>query len=159
MIDPYEFRRVLGHFPSGVTVVTTLRPGAEPCGLTVNAFSSVSLEPPLVMVCVEREAVSHDCIIEYGRFAVNMLTDEEGERLARHFAQPQVGDKFDGVAWSPSRAGVPILDRALAWVDCTVVKAVEGGDHTIFIAEVTDGDAHEGHPLVYYRGRYGRFDP
>jgi flavin reductase (DIM6/NTAB) family NADH-FMN oxidoreductase RutF len=159
MIDANEFKRVMGHFPSGVTIVTTFRPGGDPCGLTVNAFSSVSLEPPLVLVCVERDAESHDCIVSYGGYAVNVLADEEGEKLSRRFAQPLANDKFEGVAYASGRAGLPILKQSLAWMECRVVDTVEAGDHTIFIGEVIDGDAGEGHPLVYYRGGYGRFDP
>jgi flavin reductase (DIM6/NTAB) family NADH-FMN oxidoreductase RutF len=158
-MDANEFKRVMGHFPSGVTIVTTLRPARTPCGLTVNAFSSVSLDPPLVLVCVERDAESHDCIITYGKFAVNVLGAEDGEKLSRRFAEPLVDDKFEGVAYERGQSGVPILERSLAWMECTVVNVVAAGDHTIFVGEVTEADAREGHPLVYYRGGYGRFDP
>ena len=158
MIDPSEFRRVLGHFPTGVTIVTSLHEDGSPCGLTVNAFCSLSLEPPLVLVCVENEADSFACIGRAGVFAVNIL-QEEGEALSRRFSTWGVGDKFRGIAYRSQTTGSPILESALAWADCRVTDRVAGGDHTIFIGEVLEADAHEGSPLVYYRGGYGRFLP
>jgi len=159
MIDTSEFRRVLGHFPSGVTIVTTHDAQGDPCGLTVNAFTSVSLDPTLVLICVERAADSHGCIEGSGVFAVNVLEEAKGEGLSRRFATWGLSDKFRGVAYREEQTGAPILEAALAWVDCRVVQAVPAGDHTIFIGEVLEADAHEGRPLVYYRGGYGRFDP
>ncbi|MEX2583170.1 MAG: flavin reductase family protein [Gemmatimonadota bacterium] len=157
-IQALEFRRIVGHFPSGVTVVTTCLPGGGPCGLTVNAFSSVSLEPPLVLICVERNAASHACIRSVGMFAVNVLDADEGERLSRRFAEPLLDDKFEGIGYGRGGTGAPILDEALAWMECRVSEEFEGGDHTIFLGEVISGETREGHPLVYYRGGYGRFD-
>ncbi len=157
MIDSSEFRRVVGHFPTGVAIVTTLDPSGRPCGLTVNAFCSVSLDPQLVLVCVERSADSHGCILDAGTFAVNVLDEDRGEVLSRRFAAWEVHDKFEGVAYRSERSGAPVLDEAIAWLDCTVTQAVPAGDHTIFIGEVTAADAHEGTPLTYYRGGYGRF--
>lgn len=159
MIDKSEFRRILGHFPSGVTVVTTNTGSGSPCGLTANAFCSVSLEPPLVLVCVEHGADSHDCIQRSGVFAVNVLEEEHGETLSRRFAAWDVEEKFTGVAYRRERTGAPILSAALAWLDCAVRQEVSAGDHTIFIGEVLEADAHEGRPLLYYRGGYGRFLP
>ena len=159
MIDTSEFRRVLGHFTTGVSIVTTLRENGQPCGLTVNAFASVSLEPTLVMVCVEKEADSHDCIQATGAYAVNVLEEEKGEALSRRFATWGVEDKFKGVAFTQAASGSPVLEAAIAWVDCRVVDSISVGDHTIFIGEVLEADAREGRPLVYYRGGYGRFEP
>lgn len=159
MIEPNEFRRVLGHFPSGVTIVTASRPDGTPCGLTVNAFCSVSLVPPLVLICIDSNSESHDCIRRHGRYAVNILDAEQGELLSRSFADPELEDRFAGVAYRSGTDGTFILDEALAWLECRVHQSIESGDHTIFIGEVIAGDAHEGHPLVYYRGGYGRFDP
>jgi flavin reductase (DIM6/NTAB) family NADH-FMN oxidoreductase RutF len=159
MIDPSEFRRVMGHFPTGVTVVTSLHEDGSPCGLTVNAFCSLSLEPPLVLVCVEKAADSFDCIERNGTFAVNILEEGRGEALSRRFSTWGVEDKFRGVAFRTERTGSPILEAALAWADCRVVQRHEAGDHVIFVGEVLEGDAHEGSPLVYYRGGYGRFLP
>lgn len=156
-IDPSEFRRVLGRLVTGVTVVATRIPQTgEPCGLTVNALTSLSLEPSLVLVCVERAADSHDCIRETGHFSVNVLASGQ-ERLARRFAFWKVEDKFEGVAHHVELTGSPVLDEALAWVDCRVWAVYAGGDHTIFVGEVVAGDALEGSPLLYYRSGYGRF--
>lgn len=159
MIDPIEFRRVMGHFASGVTVVTTVRGDGEPCGLTASAVCSVSVNPVLLLVCVEHGADSHDCIVTAGRFAVNVLADEGGESLSRRFATYEVEDKFRGVAFREEITGAPVLEASLAWLDCRISQAVEAGDHTIFLGEVVAGDAREGTPLVYYRGGYGRFTP
>lgn len=157
MIDTSEFRRVMGHFATGVTVVTARGADGTPCGLTVNAVSSVSLDPTLILVCVETVADSHDCIRDGGSFAVNVLEGERGERLSRRFAAWDSGDKFAGVAYHPERTGAPVLDDALAWLDCRLTQALPAGDHTVFFGEVVAADAHEGTPLLYYRGGYGRF--
>lgn len=159
MIDGSEFRRVLGHFPTGVTIVTSRRADEAPCGLTVNAFCSVSLEPALVLVCVERSSESHECISASSTFAVNVLEQGRGEGLSRRFSTWGVEDKFRGVAYRAEKTGAPVLEAALAWIDCRVTQTIEAGDHTIFIGEVLDADAHEGDPLVYYRGGYGQFHP
>lgn len=159
MIDAIEFRRVMGHFATGVAVVTTRDGEGRPCGLTANAVSSVSLEPLLLLVCVEHGADSHDCIRDSGVFVVNVLAQEGGENLARRFSTWEVGDKFRGVAYREEQTGAPVLQDALAWLDCRVTESLPGGDHTIFLGEVVAGDAREGTPLVYYRGGYGRFVP
>ena len=159
MIDNSEFRRVVSHFASGVTVVTTLRPDGRPCGLTASAVCSVSLDPTLVLVCVEKAADSHGCIEQSGVFAVNVLADGKGETLARRFAGHDLDGKFTGVAFRPEHTGAPVLDEALAWLDCRVAERCTGGDHTVFVGEVVAADACEGAPLLYYRGGYGRFAP
>jgi flavin reductase (DIM6/NTAB) family NADH-FMN oxidoreductase RutF len=159
MIDTAEFRRVMGHFPTGVAVVTSLQPDAEPRGMTVNAFCSVSLSPILVLVCIDRVADSHDCIRDSAVFAVSVLDEERGESLSRRFASDDIEDKFHGVAYREESTGAPVLDAAIAWLDCRVVQAVPAGDHTLFVGEVVAADAREGRPLVYYRGGYGRFNP
>ena len=158
-MDDIEFRRVMGHFATGVAVVTATTASGEPCGLTANAISSVSLDPMLVLVCVERTADTEPVIRNGGSFAINILPEERGEVLARRFAELDSGDRFSGVAYRSGSTGAPILDRALAWLDCSVHEALPGGDHTIFIGRVVAGDADEGTPLIYYRGGYGRFQP
>ncbi|MGH7480513.1 MAG: flavin reductase family protein, partial [Longimicrobiales bacterium] len=155
-IDTAEFRRVLGHFVTGVTVVTARAPETdEPVGLTVNAVASVSLDPALVLVCVERDAVSHDPIRDAGTFTINVL-DAEQESLSRRFSADDAtpSDKFRGVGWKAA-AGGPVLEDALAWLDCRLWAHYPGGDHSIFVGEVLQGDAREGTPLLYYRGGYG----
>jgi flavin reductase (DIM6/NTAB) family NADH-FMN oxidoreductase RutF len=157
MIDESEFRRVMGHFATGVAVVTSYRDDGSPIGLTVSAVASVSLEPRLMLVSVEREADSHRWIEGSAVFAVNVLEERKGETLARRFATGGLGDKFMGVAFHPEQTGAPVLDEALAWMDCRVTEVLPGGDHTIFLGEVVAADAREGTPLLYYRGGYGRF--
>ncbi|MGQ0561709.1 MAG: flavin reductase family protein [Gemmatimonadota bacterium] len=157
-LDASEFRRILGHWGSGVAVVATRKRGDRLCGLTVNAFASVSLDPPLVLVCVERNADSHDCIRAAGFFSVNVLSSDQ-ERVARRFANWEVDTKFEGLGFRIEATGAPILDDALAWVDCRIWAEYEGGDHTIFIGEVVAGDAREDAPLLFYRGGYGRLVP
>lgn len=157
-IDSSEFRRILGHWVSGVAVVAARAEDGQPCGLTANAVASLSLVPPLVLVCVDRAADSHDCILAAGSFSVNVLA-ADAERLARRFAEWDIPKKFDGIAHHVEVSGAPVLDDALAWVDCRVHNAYPGGDHTIFIGEVLAGDAREETPLLYYRGGYGRFFP
>jgi flavin reductase (DIM6/NTAB) family NADH-FMN oxidoreductase RutF len=157
-VESSEFRRILGHWVTGVSVVTAQPEGEAPCGLTVNALCSVSLSPTLVLICVERAADSHDGIARAGFFAVNVL-DSTQETLARRFASWDVSEKFRGVAYRSETSGAPVLDVALAWVDCRMVAAHPAGDHTIFVGEILAGDARDGAPLLYYRGGYGRFTP
>jgi flavin reductase (DIM6/NTAB) family NADH-FMN oxidoreductase RutF len=156
-VDSAEFKRILGHWATGVAVVTARAAAGEPVGLTATAFASLSLEPPLVLVCVDHCSNSHAHIQESAAFSVNVLADD-GERLARRFAE-DVENKFEGVAWSPGATGSPVLQGALAWVDCRLTRTHAGGDHTIFVGEVVAGGAREGAPLLYYRGGYGRFSP
>jgi flavin reductase (DIM6/NTAB) family NADH-FMN oxidoreductase RutF len=157
-VDPAEFRRILGHWATGVAIVTTAGAGDDPRGLTANAFASVSLDPPLVLVCVDHRADSLGSIRAAGAFAVNVL-QQAGERLARRFAADDIAAKFEGVAWHREQTGSPVLDDALAWVDCRIVRECDGGDHTILIGEVLAGGAREGEPLVYYRGGFNRLLP
>jgi flavin reductase (DIM6/NTAB) family NADH-FMN oxidoreductase RutF len=156
-MDSSAFRRVMGHFPSGVTIVTTRLPGGRVCGLTVNAFCSVSLQPPLVLVCVDRFADTHACILDAGLFAVNVLEAKGGEPLSRRFASPGADAKFEGVGYREESTGAPVLEDSIAWVDCRLVESMPGGDHTIFLGEVLAADATGDTPLVYFRGSYGRF--
>lgn len=158
MIDPSQFRRVMGHFAAGVAVVTTLRDDGAPAGLTVSAVCSVSLDPTLVLACVDQASESHGSIRQSGVFAVNVLREGEGETLARRFGTSDA-DKFRGVGFHTEHTGAPVLDDALAWLDCRVRDAHEAGDHTIFVGEVEAADTREGVPLLYYRGGYGRFAP
>jgi flavin reductase (DIM6/NTAB) family NADH-FMN oxidoreductase RutF len=157
MIDDVEFRRVMGHFATGVTVVTTVRGDGAPCGLTVSAVSSVSLNPTLILVCLDNGSESNRCLGTSGHFAVNVLAEGTGEAIARRFAGKE--DKFQGIAHQARATGAPVLADALAWMDCRVVQSVPAGDHTIYVGEVMAADAFPGTPLVYYRGGYGRLAP
>jgi 3-hydroxy-9,10-secoandrosta-1,3,5(10)-triene-9,17-dione monooxygenase reductase component len=156
-IDTARFRRVLGHFATGVTVVTTADEG-EPAGLSVNSFTSVSLEPPLVAFCVASVSRTWPRIRAMGSFCVNILGEDQ-EDLSRAFARRST-DKFRGVGWRPAESGAPILAGVLAWLDCSVEAEHGAGDHVIVVGRVREmGVAHEGGPLVFYRGGYGRFQP
>jgi flavin reductase (DIM6/NTAB) family NADH-FMN oxidoreductase RutF len=150
-IDQAEFRTAMGHFASGVTVVTT-RSGGEPVGLTVSAFCSLSLDPPLVLVCIEKSVRSHDAIRAAGLFAVNILARDQ-EHLSRRFAS-SADEKFEGVGLREGFDEVPLLEGALTVVQCRVRKELEGGDHTIFVGEVVEVEVGTGEPLLYYRGGY-----
>jgi flavin reductase (DIM6/NTAB) family NADH-FMN oxidoreductase RutF len=154
-IPAAEFRRILGHLTAGVTVVTATEPDGTMRGLTASAVCPVSLDPPLILVCVSRSARTHDCIDRAGAFAVSIL-DEETEAVARQFAEDAPDGKFDGLAHRTEATGAPVLEDALAWVDCRLWAGYDGGDHTIFVGRVEAGDATEGGPLVHYRGGFAR---
>lgn len=151
-IGAEEFRHVLSHFASGVTVVTTWDEEARPIGLTVSAFASVSLEPPLVLVCVDHKAQCFPALRASGRFAVNVLAAEH-EAVSKRFAVSQP-EKFEVVAYRPGPLGLPLLPEALAHLECRTVHAHPGGDHTIFVGEVESARARPGEPLLYFRGAY-----
>ncbi len=155
--DEARYRQVLGHFATGVTVVTASA-GGEPVGLAVNSFTSVSLEPPLVAFCVARSSTTWPQLRAAGTFCVNVLAEDQ-EALSRAFAAPAV-DRFLGVGWRPAPSGAPVLAGVLAWIDCTVEAEHEAGDHFIVVGRAHELDlGHEGRPLVFYRGGYGRFEP
>ena len=155
MIAPTEFRRVLGHFASGVTIVTTCDGDQRPTGLTASAFSSVSLEPPLVLVCIDHKSQSHGPLVEGGRFAVNILSVEQ-QALSRKFATTRL-DKFEGVEYRLSDLGLPIIAAAIAHLECVTVSTHVEGDHTILVGRVEDAAATSGgEPLLYFRGQYDR---
>jgi flavin reductase (DIM6/NTAB) family NADH-FMN oxidoreductase RutF len=154
VIPPDDFRKVLGHFATGVTIVTTCDPDGRPTGLTASAFTSVSLDPPLILICVSHKSQSYPSLRERGCFAVNFLRREH-EDISRRFATTRL-DKFDGVAYRMTERGVPILADALAHVECVTVNKYVEGDHTIFIGRVEGGGTTSGDPLLYYRGQYGR---
>ena len=136
MIAPDDFRHVLGHFASGVTIITTCDADGRPTGLTASAFTSVSLDPPLILVCVDHKSQSYPALRERGRFAVNILAPRAGG-ACRAGSRPRGSDKFDGVP-SPDqrRSGLPLLDGALAQLECTTVNVHLEGDHTIFVGRV-----------------------
>ena len=158
-IETARFRQVLGHFCSGVAVVTAMTDG-EPAGLTVQSFTSLSLDPPLVLFCPANSSTSWARMRDADGFCVNIL-DEGQEAVCRAFATRGV-DKFTGVGWSPAPGtGSPVLDGALAWIDCRHHAEHDGGDHTIVVGRVLDLAVreHDGAPLLFYRGGFGRFEP
>ena len=154
VISPDEFRQALGHFATGVTVVTTSDGDGRPTGLTASAFTSVSLDPPLVLVCVDHKSQSYPALRERGRFAVNILRRDQ-QAVSRRFASTRL-DKFDEVPFHVSAIGLPLIDAALAQLECVTVSMHVEGDHTIFVGRVERAHVGAGEPLVYYRGQYDR---
>lgn len=154
-LDPLRFRSVMGTFPTGVAVVTARRGDGSPAGLTVNSLTSVSLDPLLLLVCIDHASASHEAILESGAFAVNLL-DEESSHISDSFAGGEREDRFRGLSWREEETGSPVLDGALAWMDCRVHQTVVAGDHTIVVARVVSGDLTDARPLVYHRGGYHR---
>jgi flavin reductase (DIM6/NTAB) family NADH-FMN oxidoreductase RutF len=150
--DRSELRRVMSHFATGVTVVTTHDGQGRCYGLTANAVCSVSLDPPLILVCVDKRAESHPAFELSQAFVVNILGEGQ-EELSRRFAVSG-GEKFVGLACRNGGTGAPILDGALAYVECRVVAAHDAGDHTIYIGEVESAETGDGHPLLFFRGSY-----
>lgn len=153
-IDSEAFRRVLGHMPTGVTVVTTLDDGV-PIGLSCNSFTSVSLEPALVSFCAGCDSETWPRIRRIGRFTVNVLAEGQDE-LGRRFALKGV-DRFAGVSWREGPLGTPHLGEAIAWIDCELHAEHPAGDHSIVLGLVRQLEANEAAPLVFFRGRYGTF--
>ena len=152
-VDQSEFRRVMGHFATGVTVITTHDGNGKLTGLTANAVSSVSLNPPLVLVCVDKSAESYPSFAASQVFAINILSEEQ-EAVSRRFAKSG-GDKFTGLGYRPGATGAPLLDDTVAYMECDIRHAFEAGDHTIYVGEVRAlGVESEGDPLLYYRGGY-----
>jgi flavin reductase (DIM6/NTAB) family NADH-FMN oxidoreductase RutF len=149
-----EFRRALGHFASGVTVVCTRDKNGKLHGLTASAFTSVSLDPPLVLVCIDKNTGSYYAFAESGLFWVNVLADDH-ELISRRFASNGPG-KFEGVEHRNGRDGVPVIEGALANLECRIVHSYEGGDHTIFVGQVEAAQVKDGRPLIYFRGGYAR---
>ena len=155
-VEPAEFRRVLGHFATGVSVLTAVRPGG-PVGMTCNALTSVSLEPPLIAVCPAKSSETWPEIRAAGRFVVNLMNSDHQEAVLR-FAR-KGGDRFAGIGHEPGEYG-PVLGDAVAWIECVLGAEHDAGDHTIALAQVERLEGREDlEPLVFFRGRYGTFKP
>jgi flavin reductase (DIM6/NTAB) family NADH-FMN oxidoreductase RutF len=158
-VDKQVFVEIMASFPSGVAVVTTLHDD-EPRGLTTTALSSVSAEPPLILVCVDLTSRTLPALLERRAFVVNFLRSGR-ENLAGHFAS-KAEDKFGSVAWRPSPEGLPILhDDAVAWAECSTEEEIGAGDHVILLGRVDAGEALRPHdmPLMYYRRIWGEWTP
>lgn len=156
-IDPDTFRAVLGRFSAGVTVVTTRDAEGRDMGMTVSAFCSLSLEPPYVLICIDRAAAMHDLLAAADTFAVNILSAQQ-EALSRRFAAPEEHHRFDGIGFTRGSLGTALLDDALAYLECRRVTRFDGGDHGIFIGQVEAAEARSGRPLLYYRGGYAQLE-
>ncbi|MCK9901726.1 flavin reductase family protein [Frankia sp. Cpl3] len=150
-----DFRTVLGHFCSGIVIVTATI-GAEPVGMTCQSFSSASLDPPLIMFLPARTSTSYPRIRSNGRFCVNVLDDSQ-ESISQQFAMSGT-DKWRGIGWTPGENGAPVLDGALAWMECSLHREYDARDHVITLGMVERlGAADAGEPLLYFRGTYGQF--
>jgi flavin reductase (DIM6/NTAB) family NADH-FMN oxidoreductase RutF len=151
-IDPFQFRQLLGRFATGVTILTLATPEGRPLGMTANSLASVSLQPPLLSVCVDREAEMHDVILEAPEFVVNVLATPQ-EALARRFSDKHE-DRFDGVGYHLSSEGLILLDSVLAHIVCERHATYPAGDHTIVLGRVVGGATSDERPLLFYRGGY-----
>jgi flavin reductase (DIM6/NTAB) family NADH-FMN oxidoreductase RutF len=156
VIDSSTFRSVLGRFASGVTILTARDESGVDHGMTVSAFCSLSLEPPLVLMCIEHRATINAAFETASRFAVNFLTAEQ-ESIARRFAE-KVDDRFEGLGYQRGITGAVLLDGILAYVECELECRYPGGDHTIFVGRVVAADAYDARPLLYYRGGYAELE-
>jgi flavin reductase (DIM6/NTAB) family NADH-FMN oxidoreductase RutF/DNA-binding IclR family transcriptional regulator len=157
-VDPGRFRHVLGHFPTGVVVVTAVQDSGEPAGMAVGSFTSVSLDPPLVAFLPDRSSTSFPKIRAAGSFCINVLAGDQ-EHVCRAFAA-RGADKYATVAWSAAGSGSPVLDGVVAWIDCDIDQVLEAGDHYIVLGRVRDLDVpQQASPLLFFRGGYGRFSP
>ena len=146
----------MGHFATGVTVVTTRDIEGNPQGMTANAVTSLSLEPPLVLICVDKSAEIHQHLGEDRYFALNILREEQ-EEISRRFALVGI-DRFEDINYRFGKTGAPILENVLAFLECRVTGAYPGGDHTIFLGEVEVAGILEGNPLIFYRGEYTKLE-
>ena len=154
--DAATYRTVLGHFATGVALITAFD-GDEPVGMACNSFTSVSLEPPLVLFCAAKSSSTWPRIQAAQKWAANILA-EDGEQVCRLFAE-KGADRFAKIAYGTGRTGAPILEDAIAYVDCETVAEHDAGDHLLVVGKVVElGYAAEGKPLLFYRGGYGRFE-
>jgi len=155
-ISKDEFRAALSRFPSGVTVVTTKNADGRFHGITVSAFASVSLEPPMVLVCIDKDTGSHSAALESGFFVVSILA--EGQKTLSDQFAAQLSDKFNGTRYRLGISEIPVLENALVTLECRLAYAHEGGDHTIFVGEVERSNVRDGTPLVYWHGDYRKLE-
>lgn len=151
-INKEEFRHALGKFASGVTVVTTRAADGHLHGLTVSAFCSVSLNPPLILVCIQKTTGSYHAFGESKAFVVNVLSESQAD-VSNHFAS-HLEDKFSGIAYEMGIENIPVLNDCLVNLECRLANAYDGGDHTIFVGEIEKAHISDGEPLAYFHGSY-----
>lgn len=151
-VDAARFRTLLGRFATGVTVLTTRGADGQPLGMTASAIASVSLDPPLVLVCVARDCDLHPALDGHAPFALSVLAADQ-EAMSRRFAA-DTSDRFAGVAYRATGGGLPVLDGVAAHIECAWHASFAAGDHTVFVGRVTGGDVSERPPLIHYRGGY-----
>jgi flavin reductase (DIM6/NTAB) family NADH-FMN oxidoreductase RutF len=152
-VEPPLFRQLLGRFATGVTIVTTRAPGGdEPIGMTASSVASVSLDPPLVLVSVDRSHDMHAALEGASYFVLNVLATDQ-EALSRRFAA-DAPNRFGGVGFHPNKQGIAVLDGVVAHIECEKQAAIPAGDHTVFVGLVVGGSVTDRRPLLYYRGGY-----
>ena len=156
LVDSASYRRTCAQFATGVTVVTTRDSEGHPHGLTVNSFSSVSLDPPLVLVNIDLRNAILGHFISSEWFGINVLAEHQ-EELSRRFSSP-LENRFRGVDWTTGVSGVPLLTGVLAQLECTVVRSFEAGDHTVLIGEVRGASYRDGKPLVFFDSEYRKLE-
>ncbi len=153
-INQDEFKQALRRWASGVTIVTTKAGDDQLLGMTVSAFSSVSIEPPLVLVCINQNSTSADAILESGVFAVNILEAEQAELSGSFASSKTPEERFKETQWSEGVTGAPLLDGCTANLDCALVQKVQAGSHWVLIGEVQALRSEDGEPLIYFDGGY-----
>ncbi|MBI4529855.1 MAG: flavin reductase family protein [Deltaproteobacteria bacterium] len=153
-MNPMELRRVMGHFATGVAIITTRDKEATPYGLTANALTSLSLNPPLVLICVDKNVQCYPCFEESRIFAINFLSEGQAE-ISRRFATKGI-EKFSGIAWRLSDNGLAIIEGTMGYIECRLIQTIEGGDHTIYIGEGISAAASGERPLIFFKGNYHR---
>jgi flavin reductase (DIM6/NTAB) family NADH-FMN oxidoreductase RutF len=155
-LDPDAFRAVMGRFASGVTIVTATDADGNEHGMTVSAFASVSLEPPLIVICIDQAASIHDVLTDATYFAVNILASTQ-EAIARRFADTGA-QRFEGIGFRNGENGAPVLNDALAFIECKRVSSTTKGDHTIIFGETVAASQRDARPLLYYRGGFAQLE-
>lgn len=150
-------REVMRAYPTGVTIVAARDADGSPYGLTVNSFTSVSLDPPLILVCIGHASTWHARLVSAAAFTVNVLASDQGS-LARRFANEPSEGRFDDIEWTPASSGAPIIGGAAAWLECSAHEVVRGGDHSIVVGRVEQSSVTDRPALVFHRGRLGAME-
>ena len=152
ILRPKEFRKACARYATGIAVATVESPDGTPEGLTVNSFTSVSLEPPLILVCIAKTATAYSSFLVTKAFVINILREDQID-LSQHFASSK-SERFKGVAWHPGLQGAPVLDGVLGVLECAVHGSFDAGDHTVFFGLAERAEFHEGAPLLYFASAY-----
>jgi flavin reductase (DIM6/NTAB) family NADH-FMN oxidoreductase RutF len=156
-VDDRAFRRACGQFATGVTIATVVDQAGNPHGLTVNSFTSVSLKPPLILICIDHRSSVVEPFRAASSFALNILTEQQ-RWLSDRFAQRLV-ERFDGIAWKAGVTGAPVFDGSLALIECLLRQSIDVGDHAVIIGEMVHAELGHGTPLIYYGSNYRTLEP
>ncbi|WP_166942219.1 flavin reductase family protein [Sphingopyxis panaciterrae] len=155
-VCPQSFRKTLGHYPTGVSVISGIARSGLPCGMAIGSFTSVSLDPPLVAFCPQKNSASWRMIESSGRFCVNVLAADQAD-ICRHFAS-RIERKFDAIAFEHSGGALPVLPGAILWIECELYATYDAGDHDLVLGRVVEMEVkRDAPPLIFCRGEYGRF--